>query len=206
MTLAKSEQGSLLELILKHTLKLILAGTIIGVFHRYDLYVAVFLLLYLLYTLYRKFNANDPEKWIYLIGIGLTSILGIICEKWGIHNQYWSYHNLDNNREFPYWLPVAWGLAFGYIYRIEREIILIKNIKSIYSKTLLALGIAIFFPTVGEVVVINLGAWTYHWPLQILGVPILAMFLLMVFHTGINFLLMAICRKFKISDVVFSAK
>lgn len=202
----KNEQRLLAELLVKNIIKLVLAGAIIGIFHRYDLYVAVFLLVYLLYTLSKKFIANDPEKWIFLIGIGLTSVLGIICEKWGIHNGYWSYHNLENDREFPFWLPVAWGLAFSYIYRIEKEIIIIKDIKSIYSKILLALGIAMFFPTVGEMVVINLGAWTYHWPLQFLGVPLLAIFLLMVFHTGVNFLLIAICRKLKIQNVVFSLR
>jgi hypothetical protein len=168
--------------------------------------VAGLLMVYLIYTLMRKFKENDEEKWIYLIGVILTSILGVVCENWGISNQYWSYHNLDNNREFPYWLPIAWALAFTYIYRIEKEIILIKNITSTTSKILLALIISMVFPTIGEIVVINLGVWTYHWPLQFLGVPLLAILLLMIFHTGINFLLMAICKQWNVKDVVFSLR
>ena len=69
---------------------------------------------------------------------------------------------------------------------------------------LLALLIAMVFPTLGEIVVINLGAWTYHWPLQLLGVPLLAIVLLMIFHTGVNFLLLVICKRLKINNVVFS--
>ncbi|MEX2591164.1 MAG: hypothetical protein WD426_00220 [Anditalea sp.] len=203
---SKTDQRRLIHLISRNTIKLILAGAIIGIFHQYDHLVAGFLMIYLIYTLARKIKDNDDEKWIYLIGVSLTSILGVACENWGISNQYWSYHNLDNNREFPYWLPIAWALAFTYIYRIEKEIILIKNIQSIPSKILLALIISMIFPTIGEMVVINFGAWTYHWPLQFLGVPLLAVILLMIFHTGINFMLMAICKQLKIKDVVFTLK
>lgn len=187
-------------------MKLILAGAIIGIFHQYDLWVAFFLMTYLVYTLVKKFHQNDKEKWIYLIGILLTGTCGVICESWGIYNQYWSYHNLENNREFPYWLPIAWGLAFTFIYRLEKEIILIKNIQSHVKKVGLALFISMIFPTIGEMVVINLGAWSYHWPLQFLGVPLLAIFLLMVFHTGVNLLLMFICRQLNIRNVVFSLR
>jgi len=202
----KSDQYRLIRLLSKNTVKLILAGAIIGIFHRFDLWIAGFLMLYLLYSLYGEFKHNEGEKWIYLIGVVLTGFFGVICERWGIDNQYWSYHNLDNNRDFPYWLPLAWGLAFSFIYRIERDIILIKNIQSTSSKVLLALFISMVFPTLGEMVVINLGAWTYNWPLQFLGVPLLAIFLLMVFHTGVNFILLIICRKMNINNVVFSLK
>lgn len=196
----------LIQLIFLNTMKLILAGAIIGIFHQYDLWVAVFLSVYLVYILSKKFYQNDKEKWIYLIGILLTGICGVICESWGIYNQYWSYHNLENNRDFPYWLPIAWGLAFSFIYRLEKEIILIKNIQSHFKKVMLALFISMIFPTIGEIVVINLGAWSYHWPLQFLGVPLLAILLLMVFHTGVNLLLMFICRQLNISNVVFTPR
>jgi len=166
--------------------------------------VALFLFSYLVYTLVRKFKQNDEEKWVYLIGVSLTSLLGIICESWGVSNQYWSYHNLDGNREFPYWLPVAWAWAFAFIYSVEKQIIQIKNIHSTSSKVGLAMVIAMIFPTIGEMVVINLGAWSYHWPLQFFGVPLLAIFLLIVFHVGISFLMAIILRRFKIDNVVFS--
>jgi len=202
----KTNQHRLIPFIAKNTIKLILAGALIGIFHQYDHLVAGFLMVYLFYTLMGKFRENDDEKWIYIIGVILTSIFGVACESWGISNEYWSYHGLDNHREFPYWLPIAWALAFTYIYRIEKEIILIKNIKSTPSKVLLALVISMVFPTIGEMVVINFGAWTYHWPFKFLGVPLLAVILLMVLHTGINFLLMGICKQLKIQDVVFSLK
>lgn len=202
----QTKQRSITQLLLWNLLKLVAAGTIIGLFHKQDLIVAGIFLAYLVYILVKQFEKNSSEKWIYLIGVIITSILGIICENWGVRNDYWSYHNLDNNREFPYWLPIAWGLAFTFIYKIEKEIINIKNIEAMSSKLLLALCVAVVFPTIGEIVVINLGAWSYHWPLQVLGVPLLAMFLLLVFHTGVNFLLMAICKKLKINNVVFSNK
>ncbi len=193
-----------IRLISKNLIKLILAGCLIGFFHQYDKLVAAFLFSYLVYSLVRAFRQEDKEKWIYLIGVGITSLLGTLCETWGITNQYWSYHNLDNARQFPYWLPVAWGLAFVVIYRLEKEIILIKNIQSVQSKILLALVISMIFPTIGEIVVINLGAWTYYWPLQFFGVPLLAIFLLMVFHTGVNFLLVVLCKQLNIENAAFS--
>lgn len=199
-----NDQRHLIGLISKSLIKLVLAGAIIGIFHKHDYLVAAFLMIYLVYSLFRKFKQKDSDQWIFLIGLILTGLLGVICENWGISNQYWSYHNLDDNREFPYWLPIAWALAFSFIYRIEKEIIIILNIRSTYTKILLALAISMVFPTVGEIVVINLGAWTYHWPFQFLGVPLLAIALLMVFHTGINFLLMFLCKQLKIQNVVFS--
>lgn len=204
LPILKTDQYRLFRFISKNIIKLILAGVIIGGFHRYDLIVALFLLSYLVYTLVCKFKQNDEEKWVYLIGVSLTSLLGIICEFWGVSNQYWSYHNLDGNREFPYWLPVAWAWAFAFIYSIEKQIIQIKNIQSTSSKVILAMVIAMVFPTIGEIVVINLGAWSYHWPLQFFGVPLLAIFLLMVFHVGISFLMAVILRRFKIDNIVFS--
>lgn len=204
MPLLKTNQYPLCRLIAKNTIKLILAGVIIGGFHQYDLIVALFLLSYLVFTLIRKFKQNDKDKWVYLIGVSLTSLLGIICESWGVYNQYWSYHNLDNNREFPYWLPVAWAWAFAFIYSIEKQIIQVKNIQATSSKVVLAAILAMIFPTVGEIVVINLGAWSYHWPLQFFGVPLLAIFLLVVFHVGISFLMAVILRRFKINNIVFS--
>ena len=204
LVILKTDQYHLFRFIAKNTIKLILAGVIIGGFHRYDLIVALFLLSYLVYTLIRKFEQNDEEKWVYLIGVILTSLLGIICETWGVSNQYWSYHNLGDSREFPYWLPVAWAWAFAFIYSIEKQIIQAKNIQSTSSKMALAIVIAMIFPTMGEIVVINLGAWSYHWPLQFFGVPLLAIFLLIVFHVGISFLMAVILRRFKIDNVVFS--
>lgn len=199
-----SDHHRLLRLITKNTVKLIVAGAIIGFFHPYDYWIAGLLAIYLIYSLYGRFKYDQGDKWVYLIGTVITAFLGVICEHWGISNQYWSYHNLDDGRQFPYWLPLAWGLAFTFIYRMEKEIIQIKNIQSTYDKILLALLIAMVFPTLGEIVVINLGAWTYHWPLQLLGVPLLAIVLLMIFHTGVNFLLLVICRRLKINNVVFS--
>lgn len=135
----------------------------------------------------------------------ITGCCGVIAEKWGISNSYWEYHNLEGERDFPYWLPFAWALSFAFIYRVERTIIEIHNIKSFKSKLILASLIAITFPVIGEIITINLGVWTYNWPAQVFGVPVYAILSLVFLHTAINLLMVLICKKMKIKDPVLSA-
>jgi hypothetical protein len=189
---------------LKNLSKLILAGLMIGLLHASDGWVALILAIYMLISVGKKFAQQSEDRFIYLTGLIISAIFGVLCELWGIYFGYWQYHDLANGREFPFWLPFAWGLAFTYIYKIEKQLVLSLPISSFSGKLIMALLVAMVFPTIGEIITINLGVWTYTWPYQILGVPILAIFLLMVFHSGVNLLMTFICRKNGWKDPVFN--
>ena len=176
----------------------------IGLLHSRDLLVAVILTVYMAMTVGKKFIQKSDDRFIYIVGLMISSLLGVLCELWGIYFSYWQYHDLPNGREFPFWLPLAWGLAFTYIYKIEKQLFVLTSITGFFGRLSLALLVAMIFPTIGEIITINLGVWTYSWPYQFLGVPLLAIFLLMIFHTGVNFLMTLICRKNRWRDPVFN--
>lgn len=199
------EQPSVGYILIKNLLKLSVAGLMIGLLHAQDGLVAIILAAYMLLTVGKKFIQKSDDRFIYLIGLVLSSFLGALCELWGIYFGYWVYHDLPNGREFPFWLPLAWGLAFTYIYKIEKQLVILIPITGFWVKLSMALLVAMVFPTIGEIITINLGVWTYSWPYQFLGVPILAIFLLMVFHTGVNFLMSIICQSNDWKDPVFNS-
>jgi len=193
----------LLGFLIKYTSLLIAVGVFIGLFHESDGWVALGLAVGLFIILYRKRNLPPGERRVYYLGVGLSAVLGSLCEFWGTSNLYWQYHDLSGARNFPFWLPLAWGSAFAYLYTIERNIIALTSFEGLPSKIVITLLVSAVFPTLGEIVTIQLGVWTYNWGYQLLGVPALAIFLLMVFHTGIFLLLRQVCIKKGINSPVF---
>ena len=192
-----------LKPLLKGTIKISIAGTFIGYLHQYDFWVALFLLCYFIYILYKSYYKSDNKNWTLLIGMFLTGGLGICAEIWGVHYGYWEYHDLTNNRQLPYWLPLAWMFAFRIIYQLETQLIEVLNLKKLSHKIWMAVLITAIFPAYGEVITINLGVWTYSWPYQFLGVPLYAVICLVTLHMGINFLLSLWVKKKGIKDRVF---
>ncbi|MFO7824550.1 MAG: hypothetical protein R6V72_11485 [Cyclobacterium sp.] len=204
-TAIKTNSQTSLGIILgKNILKLTLAGLFIGFLYPQDDWVALFLAAYLVYSLVKKWKATAEDKYIYLIGTILSGLLGVCCELWGIYFGYWEYHDLGSGRTFPYWLPFAWALAFTFIYQLEKELFLLTGVKQLSGKIIITLLVAMIFPTYGEIITINMGVWTYTWPYQILGVPLLAILLLIIFHTGLNFLMVLCCRYFGWKNEVFN--
>ena len=203
MTLTKLQQQKSFKNLVVATLKIILSGGIIGLFHAYDFWVGLLLFTRLVTFLYKDYFKATERNWILLAGMIITGFLGVCVEIWGISFQYWEYHDLTNNRQFPYWLPFAWMFAFRFIYMLESKLIISLGLKKMRHKTWLAIFITAFFPAFGEVITINLGVWTYSWPYQILGVPIYAIVLLVIMHMGINFVLGLWVKKKKINDPVF---
>jgi hypothetical protein len=202
MTNKQAQQSS--KALLKSTVKITIAGLIIGLLHEHDFWVGILLLIYFVLFIYREFyRKNATKNKLLLIGMLLTGVLGICAEIWGVHYGYWEYHDLTNNRQLPYWLPFAWMFAFRFIYQLETQLIYALDIKSIRNKTWLAVLISAIFPAYGEVITINLGVWAYSWPYQFLGVPLYAVICLVVLHMGINFLLSIWVKKKGINDPVF---
>jgi hypothetical protein len=189
-------------------ISLLIIGSLIGYFHKYDFLVFLLLLCVFVYRFYKDINTNYEKNkaYILLAGTFISAVLGVFAELWGIKNGYWLYFDLSNNRQFPYWLPLAWGLTFMFFYRIEEDILKVININKFKNKLLMLVLLSAILPTFGEIITIYLGVWNYTWPYQILGVPILAIFLLVVFHTSIFFSFMFICRKYNIQNKVFNNK
>ncbi|MBL4642832.1 MAG: hypothetical protein JKY44_04485 [Flavobacteriaceae bacterium] len=203
MKFSTTQKKDALKAVAIISLKITVAGVAIGYLHDYDFLLGILLLTRILVLIYTDYIKATSKNWILLAGMLLTGSLGVLVEIWGVSNGYWEYHDLTNNRQLPYWLPLAWMYAFRFIYKLERQVIVILKLKKLLHKTYLAIFITAVLPVFGEVITINLGVWTYSWPYQFLGVPLYAIICLVVLHMGINFLLSLVVRKKKIHDPVF---
>lgn len=179
------------------------AGTFIGLFYEQDWVVAAGLAPGVLLMAYRKRTLPWGERRIFYLGILLSAGLGTLCEYWGVSNQYWTYHGLDEGRHLPAWLPFAWGGAFGFLYSVEHGLIRRCGLEHFSSKLLLVVVLSAVFPTIGEIITIQLGVWTYAWDYQIFGVPALAIVLLTVFHTGIYLFLRSFRKMQRVDQEAF---
>lgn len=197
---------AVLKKVLRSFAMLLLAGIIIGIWHHEDTLVAVFLALVTLPLLWQTAKKIDNPYTFLLLSAGMiiTGFLGVQAELYGIEHGHWSYHDLPDHRHFAHWLPFAWALAFLFLYRLEASLIELLSVRSFKIKLLLTLLISAVLPTWGEVIAINMGVWTYSWPWQFLGVPLLAIVLLMLFHTLIFILFTLLCKKLQIADPVWN--
>lgn len=189
---------------IKRLIILCIAGMVIGFFHEYDKILAILLAINCGLVFYRK--RKLPSKKLFFFGFIATGICGVIAEYWGVANGFWEYHDLSGNRAFPYWLPFAWALAFSFIYSFESGIVQQLQLTTLQQKIWLTIFASAVLPTVGEMVTIYLGVWTYYWPFKIIGVPLYAIGLLVVFHTGISFVMYKLNQKWQTNDPVFSVK
>jgi len=189
---------------LKRLVILSIAGIVISVLHHLDL-IVFFILAAFTALIYLRRRKSKNFK-IYCFGFLISAIGGIIAENWGIQSGLWTYHDLSNGREFPYWLPLAWGLAFSFLYSFEQYYIKTLKLKSLKSKITLTLIVSALLPTVGEIVTVQLGVWTYHSGFKIVGIPLYAIGLLCAFHTATFLLLFTVNLYWKIPDPVFSTK
>lgn len=198
----KDQKGFIKE-ILVATLKLSIAGIMIGLLKSYDWLIAILLLIKVLHALYVNIYKSQTKNWILLAGMLLTGFGGIIGEYWGVSNGYWEYHEVS--RALPLWLPFAWMLAFNFLYKLERNLIDLLTEKIISIKIILAIILTLIFPALGEMITIALGVWTYYWPYQILRVPLYAFACLVFVHMLVYWILHQICLKYNIEDSVFTA-
>lgn len=187
--------------ILKAFAKLGIAGVFIGLLKSYDWIVAIVLILKILHVVYANIWKPKAKNWILLAGMILSGVGGVLAEHWGVSNGYWEYHEVS--RELPLWLPFAWMLAFYFLYRIEVGLIQYLQHQTIKNKLIIAFWLSLIVPAVGEMITINLGVWTYDWPYQILGVPVLAFVCLVAFHMVIYLILSFACKKYRVEDIVF---
>lgn len=182
--------------------KLVLAGGFIGSLKENDELIACILILKIIHNIYIEIIVPKKNKnWLLLIGMLLTGFGGIVGETWGVANGYWEYHEVT--KAIPLWVPFAWMLAFHFLYKLERNLILLLEDQSQKNKIILAIILALILPAFGEVVTIYLGVWTYYWPYQIFGVPLYAFLCLLFVHMLVYVILHFICKRYKINDIVY---
>lgn len=187
---------------LKRLVILSIAGVVISVLHSWDLVVLMILATFTGLIYLRKKQSKHVK--LYFLGFIISAFGGVLAENWGIHTGLWTYHNLSDGREFPYWLPLAWGLAFSFLYSFEVYYIKTLKLKSLKNKIILTLFASTILPTVGEIVTVQLGVWTYHSEFKIFGIPYYAIGLLGLFHTATFLVLYWINLHWKTQDPVFS--
>ncbi len=182
-------------------------GVFIALFKSYHQFVGLFLAVWLLSYFVRVIRqpANyKGYKLFSMFAVLFTLFFGLTVEIWGTENGYWKYLGIEDHISIPYWVPFAWGFSYKVMYKIER-IILDTWEMSLAKKVLYVLVLpSLIVPVWGEIVVINLGVWLYNWPYQFFGVPILAAFLLVLFHVGVNTVMYLVCRYFKLPDPVYT--
>ncbi|CAL2076036.1 hypothetical protein [Tenacibaculum sp. 190524A05c] len=189
------------RILIKNTIKLIIGGIAIGLLHQYDLVLAILLALKIVHSFYKNIK-KQTFSIALVIGFVITGIIGIAVEHAGTSYGYWEYH--DISRQVPLWIFFAWGAAFILMYQIENQVYQATPTLSENSKKYLTLFMVAFFPTLGEIIAINLGTWTYYVPYQILGVPFAAIVALIIIHSSVNALLGFTSKKFGIKDMVFN--
>ena len=191
--------------LLRGGIVLLVAGGAIGLLHDRDLLVAVLLLALVAWYFYLSFRHEGANHSLFMmVAFVVAALIGAGAEVWGIHHGHWQYHDLSDGRHFPYWLPMAWGAAFLFLYRIEKRLVNVLDIRTPQAKLILIMTVAAIFPTWGEIVAINLGVWTYTWGWQLLGVPLLAIGLLVLLHTTIFYGCSVLFRYFGVRDVLFN--
>ena len=108
-----------------------------------------------------------------------TATIGYLTESWGTSHGHWTYHDLPAGMLVPYWVPLAWAIAGELLYWLEERVLPLLSLKMRLA-AILFLGMAL--PLLGESICIGRGVWTYHWPVQLFGVPLLALALISYAH------------------------
>jgi len=183
---------------------LLIAGVIIHLLQSHDVWLMLVLAMSTVFIVLKKRKSASLN--IYFLGFLISALGGVLAENWGISNGFWKYHGLPDRREFPYWLPFAWGLAFSFLYSFESFYIRTLGIKSLRDKLFLTMLASLVLPVFGEIITVYLGVWTYYGDYKILGVPLYAMGLLVLFHTSTFLLLVIVNSYWKRPDPVFSAR
>ena len=187
--------------------RIIIAAVLISAFKHYHIIIGSLFLGLLIFSFIRSYRKNNLDKsafWLSTFGTMFTLISGWIVEIWGTTYGHWTYLDLPENINIPFWVPFAWGLAYKAIYRVE--LALLKYFSTPFEKWLYCVILpAMALPVIGEIIVIYFGTWTYSCQPQYLGMPLLAVVLLGIFHVCIFLSMCKISQYFSIKDPVYSS-
>ena len=189
------------KVITTYLIKVIIAGFAIGLLYKKQELVAIILGLRIIYRLY-KYKVDKISLTVPIIGMLVTGTIGTIIEYYGTKYNHWEYHNIST--QLPKYLFFVWMLAFTFMYNIERKVYVNLKNPTKLNKLLIVAGVVILFPTVGEIICINLGVWTYYAPYMFLGVSPYSIGAIAFVHLAINYVLSIFLKKTNIKDVILN--
>lgn len=182
-------------------------GVLIGVFRQWHVLLGGLLFGFWLLYLIRRWSQNPadaPHLLLAAVGMGLNLVAGTLVELWGTQNGHWTYWDLPPGVMVPFWVPVAWAWAYKVVHKVETILLESYPAEGIRKWTLFIILPSIAIPTLGELVAINLGVWSYHWQPQIWGMPPLAAALLGVFHVFVFWAMKRVCALMRVNDLVYA--
>ena len=187
---------------------LLFAATIISIFKSHHYGIGVFFIFLIIFSFYRSYKKNKedmPVFWLSVFGLIFTLIGGTLAEIWGTSYGYWTYLNLPDHTTIPFWVPFAWGLAYKSLYRLERALLDYFKFDTLAKRWIYCVVLpAIILPVIGEAFVIYYETWVYSWQPQFMGIPVLAVVLLGLFHVSVFLTMCKICQIYSIKDPVYS--
>jgi len=174
--------------ILKAFLLTVCGALLVGLLKKQQASLAFALLAVLLFHLLILWMRHRNWRIVLEEGFNLVTfgVIGFLTESWGTQNAHWTYHHLPAGQYVPLWVPLAWAIASVMLAKTE------DCLKALESKKKRPLGsvqrigciylLGMALPLAGESICIGMGVWEYHWPLKILGVPLLALLLISYAH------------------------
>jgi hypothetical protein len=146
--------------------------------------LAALALAYLLRRGLRRSRLRTTAAEAFMLAT--TGVIGYLTESWGTMHGHWTYNHLPPGQTVPEWVPIAWSLAAVLLRRLDLQLLDARI--SAARRLQVAYACGVLLPLLGESICIASGVWTYHWPLKILGVPLLA--LLLIAYAHLTFTLM----------------
>jgi len=184
---------------LNYIIKIIIAAIVIGYFHAQEDILLIALGLTVVYKLLKE---PKNSRGLFLLGMLLTGSLGVFIEYFGTKWNYWEYHDIQG--QLPTYLYFVWMLAFAFLYSLERKVFTHFNQISSINRMSVCILILIVYPTLGEIITIYLGVWTYYFPYQFYGVSHHTILSIACVHILINYLLSIFYKRKNIKDVVLN--
>ena len=168
---------------------LTIAGALlVSAMKAHQVFLAIILLLVIVVHLIRIYlrSKSKKETGQELFILTTCGVIGYLTESWGTAHGHWTYYHLPEGQSVPLWVPVAWSIAALLLGKTE-AVIHDAQAKWAFLNSPLKLNACIYFsgiflPLIGEAICIANGVWEYHWPLKILGVPLLALLLIAYAH------------------------
>lgn len=174
--------------ILKALLLTIAGALLVSFLKEQQLTIAVLLLSVLFVHLGVLWSRHRDPRPVFeeLFNLITFGVIGFLTESWGTQNGHWTYHHLPPGQSVPLWVPIAWSIASVMLAKAEDYLHTLEAKRKTPHSLPVRLGyiylLGILLPLAGESICIAMGVWEYHWPLKILGVPLLALLLISYAH------------------------
>lgn len=188
--------------IISYILKVSIAGLVIGLLYKQEVLLTIILAAVLIFKTIKVSKDPSANLKLQIAGMVITGVLGVIIEYIGTSLGYWEYHNIAG--QLPKYLLIVWMFAFMFMYNIEKKVFSIIKDTSIKKRLFFVIFIVVLYPTIGEIICINFGVWTYYYPYIFLGVSPYTITYIALVHLIINFCISTYLKHKNIKDIVLN--